>query len=492
MIAITSFADRIALEREILMAVCWSPKTARKSLPVTARFLMQLAVLFGLTTWATPGALGAESALELIIIDPHHQSIAELAPGEERTVVFSIENNGEAEIRILDLTTADDGMLLHSDDCEIPPGESGIITAMVTADQAVGPWWVRGKVLVRWNAPDGSAVEAEHAIAVAGFVNSAYEPAENVLDLGVIDPKTGGAFDMRLTSREVPKLEIRKLDIPEGLSVEPIVIPDDPQTLMLRVGVAAGMDQGTLEAEIVVHTNVERQPEVRVRCRGHVYGEIRPSPLPVRFWRSEGYIFGAFELKDKKQRPMTISKIESSPPGMVLLGQKPCGQAPAGCVHIEVSPREMRPLAPDGTIDVFLEDGPRVRVPFVMKSGSPLRPHELLTFLRSTELARTQNQSTDGGSALRWEVESDTGVFAYIVYRASQRYGPFVRINPLLIPARGTDPGEKSAYQFTDRNTDEGTDYFYYVDSVLIDGHRQQLTGVVKKTSSTKNDEGAR
>ena len=473
------------------MPVFWFFEATRKSLPVFVQFFILLACLFGLTIWTTSEISGAESGLGLIIIDRHHQALGELAPGEERTVVFSIENNGETEIRILDLTTADDGMLLHSDDCEIPPRGSGVITAMVTADETVGPWWVRGKVIVRWNAPDGGAVEAQHAIAVSGFVNSAYDPVETVLDLGVIDPQIGGAFDLRLTSREVSKLEIRRLEVPEGLSVEPIAVPEDPQTVMLRVGVAAGMEQGKLEADIVVHSNVERQPKVRVKCRGHMYGDVRPSPLPVRFWRSEGYILGTFELKDRKLRPLTISKIESSPPGMILLSQKPCSRPAAGCVQIEVSPREMRPLAADGTIEVYLEDGPRVRVPFVMKSAAPQRPLELLTFLRSAELARTQNQSTDGGSALRWEVEGDTGVFAYIVYRASQRSGPFVRINPLLIPARGTGPGEKATYQFADRSAAEGTDYFYYVDSVLIDGQRQQLTGVVKKTNSMRNDEGA-
>lgn len=423
-------------------------------------------------------AFAATSEPGPVRIENHHVVVGELAPGDQRTVVFSVENRSDSDIRVLDLTADDEGLVLHSDDCVIGPGETGRVSAFVTAGRDVGPWWARGRIRVRWTGPDGGEIDAEHPLAVSGFVNSAYDTEGLTLDFGVFDPATGHTRELRVASREVSRLAVRGFDAPAPFAVEIEGAPDDPQAATIRISLPPGLNDGAVDSEIVVRTNVERQHEVRVACSGHAYRDVVPSPLPVRFRRSEGAIVGTFELRSRHAGPLSVTEIRSEPPGMVLLGRDDCSRPSPSCVSVEVSPRRMRPLAGEGTITVRFEDGSRVDVPFVMKTRPRQIPASLVPFMRSAEQTRARRAPTGDAATVRWEVSGDAGVFGYIVYRAERRAGPFVRVKGGLIPALGTAPGEIAEYEVADPEAGAGDDFFYYVDALLVDGRRQALTGV--------------
>lgn len=417
-----------------------------------------------------------------VVIDPHHVSIGELAPGQTQTVGFRVENRNDKSIRIVDLAASDDGLVLHSDDCVIEPGGTGTVSATIEAGPRVGPWWVRGRVRIRWTSSEGATLEAQHPIAVCGFINSAYDPPQPMVDLGIVDPAVGGSGELHIGSREVQRLEVYRTRAPDGVSVEAIAYPDDPQSMVLRVRIPSGAPEGLLDETIVVDTNVDRQPVLSVGLRARIYGNAVPVPVPVRFVRAAGSISGWFELR-RRSGTVSVHRMDSNPTGMVIVNDEPCVPDVPGCRRIEVSPRGMRPLPDQGAMVVHLEDGVVVTVPFVLKQPASAPPASLLPFLRQEELGRPGRLPASDGPDLRWEVMGDAGVFGYIIYRSFDRAGPFVRVGSPLVPALGTRPGEIAAYSFSDPDTPQGAAPYYYVDALLVDGERQRLTGAERRAT---------
>jgi hypothetical protein len=84
-------------------------------------------------------------------------------------------------------------------------------------------------------------------------------------------------------------------------------------------------------------------------------------------------------------------------------------------------------------------------------------------------------------ATLRWQARDSEGVYGYLVYRATDRLGPFQRISPriLRVPADGQ---AQHSYVFEDRDVIVGKTYFYYIDGVNNSGQKSRFTGVLAKT----------
>lgn len=82
---------------------------------------------------------------------------------------------------------------------------------------------------------------------------------------------------------------------------------------------------------------------------------------------------------------------------------------------------------------------------------------------------------------LRWKAVDGKGNYGYNVYRAGQRQGPYLRVNPKIVrtPADGAKQHE---YVFEDAAVKPGATYYYYIDTIDGGGIKRRFSGVLPKT----------
>lgn len=80
---------------------------------------------------------------------------------------------------------------------------------------------------------------------------------------------------------------------------------------------------------------------------------------------------------------------------------------------------------------------------------------------------------------IKWQTASELNNFGYDVYRGESPDGPFEHLNPEVIAGAGTTD-EPTAYEFVDLSIDPHKTYYYYVESVSMNGVRERFTPIGK------------
>jgi len=80
---------------------------------------------------------------------------------------------------------------------------------------------------------------------------------------------------------------------------------------------------------------------------------------------------------------------------------------------------------------------------------------------------------------LKWSTATEVDNFGFDIYRSTSEEGPFERINQTPIPGAGT-VDEPRSYEYEDEDIDPTRDYYYYVESISIDGIREQFSPIIK------------
>ena len=80
-------------------------------------------------------------------------------------------------------------------------------------------------------------------------------------------------------------------------------------------------------------------------------------------------------------------------------------------------------------------------------------------------------------NTIRWTTASEVDSFGFDVYRGEHEEGPFVRLNAKPIAGAGTSD-ESHSYAWVDDTIDPAKEYYYYVESISIDGVREKFTPV--------------
>jgi|GEM_PF-3314835 len=85
----------------------------------------------------------------------------------------------------------------------------------------------------------------------------------------------------------------------------------------------------------------------------------------------------------------------------------------------------------------------------------------------------------EGGYAntLRWTTASEVDNFGFDIYRSLAEEGPFDRLTAEPIPGAGT-VDEPQSYVFVDDTIDPAKGYYYYIESISIDGIREKFSPV--------------
>ncbi len=104
--------------------------------------------------------------------------------------------------------------------------------------------------------------------------------------------------------------------------------------------------------------------------------------------------------------------------------------------------------------------------------------------LRAQEPAEEPDKGSDTPSAapdyantLRWTTASEVDNFGFDIYRSLAEEGPFDRLTAEPIPGAGT-VDEPQSYVFVDETIDPTKGYYYYIESISIDGIREKFSPV--------------
>lgn len=101
------------------------------------------------------------------------------------------------------------------------------------------------------------------------------------------------------------------------------------------------------------------------------------------------------------------------------------------------------------------------------------------------EASETEERSADAEIAgpysytIRWATASEVDNFGFNVYRGLEDDGPFTRVNSGIITGAGTSD-IPHRYEFVDEEIDPYEVYYYYVESVALDGTTEQFTPVAE------------
>ena len=86
---------------------------------------------------------------------------------------------------------------------------------------------------------------------------------------------------------------------------------------------------------------------------------------------------------------------------------------------------------------------------------------------------------TDAGVVIKWTTQSELNNAGFNILRSATKTGAFVVINPTMIQGAGTT-GEKHTYSYTDKTAKPNVVYYYQIEDVSFDGHRQRLTDATR------------
>jgi hypothetical protein len=92
---------------------------------------------------------------------------------------------------------------------------------------------------------------------------------------------------------------------------------------------------------------------------------------------------------------------------------------------------------------------------------------------------------------LKWSTASEVDNFGFDIYRSTSEDGPFERLTSQPIPGAGT-VDEPRYYEYKDTSIDLGVEYFYYVESISVDGIREKFSPTIRAPAKgPKVPEGA-
>lgn len=80
-------------------------------------------------------------------------------------------------------------------------------------------------------------------------------------------------------------------------------------------------------------------------------------------------------------------------------------------------------------------------------------------------------------NTLKWSTASEVSNFGYDIYRSENSDGPFERVTKRPIEGAGTTD-LISRYEFQDDSIDPHKPYYYYIESISVDGVRKRFSPV--------------
>jgi hypothetical protein len=359
-----------------------------------------------------------------------------------------------------------------------------------------------GLTTFRFKVKTDDAATPEIRLALAGFVQSAYDPETLRLDLGTVDRARGATGEVTVATREAASLTLVGTDeAPSWLRVA-AAENGDPAALRLAVTAAPGAPLGAHEVRLLLRTGLASQPQLQLRVAAAVFGDFVPSlhHLDLGLARRGSSVGRDVEIRSRSGQPVSITGVAGAPAG-VTWRESACAGAPqdVSCrgLRVELAPTTVGHVT--GTLLVALanqeEPLPISFAAMAVEADQVVKditaalaagardeglPPELLPPAAPRE-ARASPPEPGPRATLEWQSADEREAYGYLVYRADSRAGPYVRIDREIVWVDRIGP-EPHHYRYVDEQVEVGRTYYYYVDYVTKSGRKQRFSPVASKT----------
>lgn len=104
--------------------------------------------------------------------------------------------------------------------------------------------------------------------------------------------------------------------------------------------------------------------------------------------------------------------------------------------------------------------------------------------LASTALAQSPAPAASPGPlklTLKWTTASEVDNAGFYVFRGDHKEGPFQLLNEVMIPGAGNSE-TPSKYVFDDKHVEQGRTYYYYLESISLQGVKEKFSPVMSRT----------
>lgn len=97
------------------------------------------------------------------------------------------------------------------------------------------------------------------------------------------------------------------------------------------------------------------------------------------------------------------------------------------------------------------------------------------------EASEKGNESNEKiySNKLRWRTASEVDNFGYDIYRSQAKDGKYIRLTQEPILGAGTTDAV-SSYEYVDKTIDPYETYFYYIESISMNGVRERFSPIKK------------
>jgi hypothetical protein len=444
-------------------------------------------ILRGFAPPSAPPASPSPNPPSVLELTETAASFGDVHAGAVVTHRFPFRNRGRRPVRITGVRAASTRGEVEVHPEVVPPGGEGYVEVRQPIGGRLGLATFRFAV----KADDGAG---ERRITLGGFVQSAYDPDQPLVDFGTVAP--GSVAPLDLFSREVDRLEVRDVvDAPPFLSVEAGGRAGlAREGVALRLRLALDVPLGDHAGAVRVRTNVEHQPEVTVAWRASVFEDVAPSESPVDLGVvREGRPFTkAVRLERRSGAPLEVERVDAG--NGVTVEVEPCPEPSAACRALRlrgVGPPAGATLA--GALSVTLKDARPMSLAYsgiavgadtaIKDIGAvappPEKPAPPPSGPPPPAPAPVVGRPGDRWVRITWEARQEQQTYGYLVYRSDQRDGPFRRVSPQIVKVAET-PGPH-VYTYLDEQVAAGRTYYYYLESVGRSGRKARFSGVVAK-----------
>lgn len=95
------------------------------------------------------------------------------------------------------------------------------------------------------------------------------------------------------------------------------------------------------------------------------------------------------------------------------------------------------------------------------------------------ECGSEANPDQSAARTIRWRTASEESNFGFDIFRATSKDGPFTKITAKPVPGAGTTDTPQS-YSYHDSGIHPDKRYFYYVESISLNGERKRFTPIIE------------
>ncbi len=461
---------------------------------MNARRLLLLAVfLLSQAAWA-----------ERLVIEPKHAKFGVATAFSTVRHAYTIANTGDKPVRIESWKAIAGYGEVHGLPKQLAPGERAEFEVVLELPGQLGSALHRYAIFT-----DESDVE-RYRFTLSGFVQSLVSPARAVLDFGKVAADASGERSVALSAKEQTSLALQRIiSAPDWIDAR---IEGTTVFARVRPGSASGMRAGTIK----LATNLPTQPYVEVAAKAIVEGALRPSTygIGMKPLRVGERAKASIEMIYTGRSDLDALKIDA-PTGWKVARASCQSALPAGtrCVRVDLT----KPLTETGRSTGFftfrMAGEPELTIPFgimtldkdqsiremVIDEGKELHNRGYVDIAEALQReTRAEDAPTPaeppaaseriahsegrGPVKLAWSARNDTSIFGYVVYRAQDRAGPFVRVSDQPIARQTSTAGsDKADYSFVDESVVAGTTYYYYIDALGNDGEQKRFSPVLSK-----------